>query len=184
MSGPEVEKSGLFNEIGDGQVYPHNEKWYSHLLDQYKLYVEMADRISARRATANSYFLSVNTAMLAFVGYLTSKDSTADLWLLAAAGIVLSYLWHALITSYRNLNTAKWLVVHQIEKRLPISPYDAEWEAMGRGENPKLYKPITHIELGVPYIFMALHVIVFVKSVDWCVLKHLGIFCLPGCANP
>lgn len=181
MAGPEVDKSGLFNEIVEGQVYPHNEKWYSHLLDQYKLYVEMADRISSRRATANSYFLSVNTAMLAFVGYLTSKDATTDLWLLAAAGITLSYLWHALIMSYSNLNTAKWLVVHQIEKRLPISPYDAEWEAMGRGENPKLYKPITHIERGVPYVFMSLHFIVFAKSFNWCWLTFFRVPGWPGC---
>ena len=173
MAEPEVSKYDLFNEIADGQVYPHNEKWYSHLLDQYKLYVEMADRISSRRATANSYFLSVNSAILAFVGYLTSKDSTTDLWLLAVAGITLSYLWHELILSYRNLNTAKWLVVHQIEKRLPISPYDAEWEAMGRGKNPKLYRPISHIESGVPFVFLALHIIVFVKTFGWCWLTIL-----------
>lgn len=69
--------------------------------------------------------------------------------------------------SYSNLNTAKWLVIHQIEKRLPISPYEAEWEAMGRGKNPALYKPITHIELGVPYVFMALHMVVFIKTVNF-----------------
>lgn len=51
------------------------------------------------------------------------------LWLLAIAGIALSVLWEALITSYRNLNTAKFAVIHKIEKRLPISPYEAEWEA-------------------------------------------------------
>lgn len=164
MTEPEIDKSGLFNEIADGQVYPHNEKWYSHLLDQYKLYVEMADRISSRRATANSYFLSVNSAILAFAGYLMSKDSIGYLWLLALAGITLSYFWRALIVSYMNLNTAKWLVIHKIEKRLPISPYDAEWEAMGRGRNSKLYKPITHIEVGVPYVFIALHLVVFITA--------------------
>lgn len=161
---PEVDKGGLWNEIADGQTYPANEKWYSHLLDQYKLYVEMADRISNRRATANSYFLSVNTAILAFVGYLTSKDSTENLWLLAAAGITLSYLWQALIRSYRNLNTAKWLVVHQIEKRLPISPYDAEWKAMGEGKDPSRYRPISHIEIGVPWVFTLLHAIVLLRT--------------------
>jgi hypothetical protein len=122
MPDPEVDKSGLFNEISDGQVYPSNDRWYSHLLDQYKIYVEMADRISSRRATANSYFLSVNSAILAFVGYLSSKQTGEYLWLRAVAGIALSVLWEALITSYRNLNTAKFLVIHKIEKRLPISP--------------------------------------------------------------
>ncbi|MCC8362840.1 hypothetical protein LK996_07090 [Lysobacter sp. A6] len=164
MAEPEIDRQELFNEIQEGQVYPHNDKWYSHLLDQYKLYVEMADRISARRATANSYFLSVNSAILAFVGYLTSKGSDDFLWLLAVAGVTLAYFWRALIQSYKNLNTAKWLVVHRIEKRLPISPYDAEWDAMGRGKNPKLYRPLTHIEVAVPIVFMVLHAFVFLRT--------------------
>ena len=181
MADPEIDKSGLFNEIADGQVYPHNEKWYSHLLDQYKIYVEMADRISSRRATANSYFLSVNSAILAFVGYLSSKDTGEYLWLLAIAGIALSILWEALITSYRNLNTAKFLVIHEIEKRLPISPYDAEWNAMGRGKNPQLYRPISHIERGVPYVFIGLHAVVLLKTFPWCVLTFFRVPPWPGC---
>lgn len=165
-----VDHSKLWNEIQEGQTYPHNEKWYSHLLDQYKLYVEMADRISQRRTTANSYFLSVNSAILAFVGYLTSKDSTDYIWLLAAAGLALTVLWYSVILSYRNLNTAKWNVVHEIEKRLPISPYDAEWEAVERGKNSKLYRPISHVEGGVPWIFFLLHLIVFCRVFPWALM--------------
>lgn len=160
-------KGTLWNDVPEGATYPSNDKWHSHLLDQYKLYVEMADRISQRRTTANSYFLSVNSAILAFAGYLTSKESTEYLWLLAVAGGTLTLLWHSIITSYRNLNTAKWEVVHQIEKRLPISPYDAEWEAVERGKNAKLYRPISHIERGVPWVFLALHAVVLVKSFPW-----------------
>ncbi|WP_230941276.1 RipA family octameric membrane protein [Burkholderia diffusa] len=166
---PDVPKDRLWNEIPDRMAYPDNEKWYSHLLDQYKLYVEMADRISQRRTTANSYFLSVNSAILAFVGYLTSKDSSDYLWLLAIAGVTLTFLWYSIITSYRNLNSAKWEVVHEIEKRLPISPYDAEWDAVQRGKNAKLYRPISHIEAGVPWVFFVLHLIVLLKTFPWLV---------------
>lgn len=183
MAGPEVDRAGLFNEIAEGAVYPHNDKWYSHLLDQYKMYVEMADRISQRRATANTYFLSLNSAILAFVGYLTAKDTSEHLWMLAAGGIALSVLWEALITSYRNLNTAKFKVIHMIEKRLPISPYEAEWVAMGEGRNPTLYRPISHIEQGVPYVFMALHAIVFVRTFNWCWVVFFSQPAWRGCPN-
>ena len=135
----------------------------------------MADRISSRRATANSYFLSVNSAILAFIGYISSKDSAEYLWLLAAGGLTLSILWETLIISYRNLNTAKFLVIHKIEKRLPISPYEAEWEAIGRGKNKKLYRPLSHIEMGVPYVFMALHVVVLARSFPWSWLTFFRI---------
>ena len=159
-----VDHGKLWNEVKPGDDYPKHDKWHSHLLDQYKLYVEMADRISQRRTAANSYFLTVNSAILGFVGYLTSKDSTDYLWLLAVAGTTLALFWYSVIQSYKNLNTAKWSVVHEIEKRLPISPYDAEWEAVERGQNARLYRPISHIEGGVPWVFVFLHLVVFVKT--------------------
>lgn len=170
----DVPQSKLWNEIGEGAVYPSNEKWHSHLLDQYKLYVEMADRISQRRTTANTYFLTVNSAILAFVGYLTSKDSTEYMWLLALAGTMLTLFWYNIINSYRNLNTAKWQIVQDIEKRLPISPYDAEWDAVQRGKNPKLYRPISHIESWVPGVFCFLHLVVFVKTFPWLGLTNFA----------
>ncbi|WP_420481819.1 RipA family octameric membrane protein [Comamonas piscis] len=104
---PDVPQAKLWNELSEGQIYPVNDKWHSHLLDQYKLYVEMADRISQRRTAANTYFLSVNSAILAFVGYLTSKTEPVDyMWLLALAGCMLTLFWYNIINSYKNLNTA------------------------------------------------------------------------------
>lgn len=181
MVSPQVDRAGLFNEIAEGTTYPHNDKWYSHLLDQYKLYVEMADRISQRRATANTYFLSLNSAILAFVGYLSVKETGEYNWMLACGGLALSWLWRSLIISYSNLNTAKFKVIHQIEKRLPISPYEAEWDAMERGTNPALYKPLTHIERNVPLVFMALHIIVFTRMFPWCWLTAFREPPWPGC---
>ncbi len=163
----EVPQGKLWNDIKEGVTYPPNEKWHSHLLDQYKLYVEMADRVSQRRTNANTYFLSVNSAILAFVGYLTTNKSPEYMWLLAIAGCMLTLFWYNIVHSYRKLNTAKWQVVQDIEKRLPISPYDAEWDAVERGINPKLYRPVSHIEAWVPGVFLLLHLIVFFKTFPW-----------------
>lgn len=163
----DVSKPRLWNEIEEGGTYPPNEKWHSHLLEQYKLYVEMADRISQRRTSANSYFLTVNSAMLAFVGYLTTEAHPDYMWIVALAGCMLTLFWYNVIISYRNLNTAKWQIVQDIEKRLPISPYHAEWEALQRGGNPKLYRPISHIESWVPWVFLLLHLIVLVRTFPW-----------------
>jgi hypothetical protein len=158
----------LFNQH---DPYPPNEKTQAHLLDQYKLYLELADRVSARRQTANSYFLAINTALLSFVGYITVKDSSDYLWLLGAAGGVLCYFWYRLIRAYKDLNSAKFRIVHRIEKHLPISPFDAEWEELGRGQDPEKYNPLTHIEVGVPWVFFALHAYVFVRTVPWAQLR-------------
>lgn len=45
----------------------------SDYLDLYKLAVEMADRVSARRGTANAFFVTVNTALLAFLSLAELK---------------------------------------------------------------------------------------------------------------
>src|SRR5215207_998331 len=135
------------NEYGD--------QYQNHLLEEYKLYVQMADKISERRQSANSFFLTVNTALIAFLGLVATPNVGSDPgvaanpplpWVLvvSAAGVVLCYTWFRLVRSYKDLNSGKFKVIHAIESRLPSSPYDAEWEAVGRGEDPMLYLPFTH----------------------------------------
>lgn len=155
-----------------------DEKLRGVLLDQYKLYVEMADRISARRQNANTFALSVNTALIGLIGYVQAQDSMAlkegFFWAVALAGLILNFAWYRMVRSYRDLNTAKFLVIHQIEKRLVISPFDAEWEAVGRGKDRNLYLPFTHIEIWIPWLFFALHALILVKSIPW--IKFLSCF--------
>lgn len=161
----------LINERPEGQKYDDGPA-QSHLLDQYKLYVEMADRVSGRRLTANTYFLSVNTALLGYVAYI-AKENTSYLWLLGLAGVALCWLWFRIIRSYRDLNTSKFAVVHEIEKLLPLSPYAAEWELAGKGKNSGKYHPLTHIETGVPIIFLVLHAFVVLRTIPWRTLLSL-----------
>jgi hypothetical protein len=148
----------------------YDGEYQNHLLEQYKLYVQMADKISERRQSANSFFLTVNTALIAFLGLVASPDVGGDSGLVAspplpwvlvvsAAGVVLCYTWFRLVRSYKDLNTAKFKVVHAIEKRLPASPYDAEWEAVGRRERSDLYLPFTHVEIYIPWVFATLYVL-------------------------
>ncbi|MFX0202093.1 MAG: hypothetical protein ACFFCW_38775 [Candidatus Hodarchaeota archaeon] len=155
----------------------YGDKYLDHLIEQYKTYLEMADRISSRRQSANLFFLTLNTTTIGLVSYVNFGDNrvTAFYWLISIAGLTLSYMWYRLIRSYRDLNTAKFKVVHEIEAKLPISPYNAEWEAVERGENPKLYLPFTHIEIYIPWVFFAVHSFVFLRCLPWSsILKSLG----------
>jgi len=153
----------------------YGSDYRTHYLEMYKLYVEMADRISMRRQSANSFFLTINSAIIAVLGYVqfgvylgaklgVEPSQTNDFyWIISVLGMVLCVIWYRLVRSYSQLNTAKFKVIHRIEQQLPLAPYDAEWEAVGRGENPKLYKPFTHIEVKIPWIFFALNLAVFLK---------------------
>jgi len=84
-------------------------------MEQYKLAVEMADRISARRATANGFFLTVQTTLLA----LMAVKGLDRAWV-AAGGIVLAGTWWLLLRSYRDLSSAKWKVIQAIEEQSQV----------------------------------------------------------------
>lgn len=146
----------------------YGDNFKPHLLEQYKLYVEMADRISSRRQSANSFFLSVNTAIIAVISYVNfgSKTTSEFYWLISFAGMVLCFMWFRLIRSYKDLNSAKFKVIHELESLLPVAPYDMEWQKVERGKNSKLYLPFTHVEIYIPWVFFLIHVFVFVKAIS------------------
>ena len=153
----------------------YGEKYPDHLIEQYKVYLEMADRISSRRQAANSFFLTLNTAIVVFVSYVNFGEAQAGAfyWLISIAGMTISFMWYRLIRSYKDLNSAKFKVVHEIESKLPISPYDAEWEAVGRGDNSNLYLPFTHIEIYIPWVYFIIHTFVFLKCMSLTKLARL-----------
>jgi len=147
----------------------YGANYRSHVLDIYKLYVEMADRISKRRQAANSFFLALNSAMIAAAEYVRLGDktlSTAAFYsAIGFAGTILCYQWYRLIRSYKDLNSGKFKVVQAIEAQLPLKAYYAEWDALGRDERADLYLPFTKIELRVPWVFMAIHILVILNSI-------------------
>lgn len=140
-----------------------------HLFEQYKLYIEMTDRISQRRQTANTFLLTVNTALVALLGIAFPNTlgvlGTAWYAMVGIAGIVLCYTWRRLIRSYSDLNKTKFTVVHEIEQTLPIRPYIAEWKAVGEGKDSKRYLPFTHVEPRIPSLFAALYFTLIASSI-------------------
>ena len=131
-----------------------DDLYQPHLLEQYKLYVEMADRISERRGVANAFFATLNTVLLtSIIGFIEAHKSE-NAYILPLVGIVVSIVWAVLLRSYRNLNSAKFTVVGLLEEKLPASPYwHAEWYALGEGKNWRKHIPLSPIETYVPAVF-------------------------------
>lgn len=154
---------GLADRLWNKDVfdeYDDKGKFKDHVLEQYKLCVEMADRISARRSTANTFFLTLNTLVIGALSACAEKFSRLSVIVVCIAAIVLCYVWKRLINSYRQLNTAKYTVIGEFEKRLPTSPYwSAEWNVLGEGKDPKKYKQLTAVEKWVPIVFMCLYLL-------------------------
>src|ERR1700712_4485743 len=92
-------RSGLTNPSITSRNYEgEQEKIQSAILEQYKLYVEMADRISARRALTNTFFITLNTAVFTVIGAFWKNSTSGHSWLLifpaiALTGQCLAWFW-------------------------------------------------------------------------------------------
>ena len=158
----------------DEWIFPNppskfNGNYYDLLLNQYKLYVEMANAISERRSKANTFFLSANSFLITTLGVLTKfqvENNLGFFWLYIAstAGILFAVTWLLLVRNYKQLNSSKYQVIHDIEKKLPASPYIKEWRNLDSGKNWKKYMKLTNIESIIPILFIALYLILSIGT--------------------
>ncbi len=146
-----------------GDVY--GGSFHADLLEQYKLYVQSAENVSARRVASNRYLLSINAALVALYG-LQSSNFGQGYWtlLIPIIGIPVSLLWYLIIKSHADLNSIKFDVIHELEQHLPAAMYKHEWTLAEEGQG-KNYRAVTRIERWIPLLFTALHVVLAIMIV-------------------
>ncbi len=134
----------------------------------FELYLATAEKVSDRRAEANTWMLSVNSAIVALYGYLQGDKMAVGaaqkavwLWAIPAAGAIVGLAWAALLTSYRDLNRAKFAVLRQIEADLPVALFTRERETYLRDRR----RSLSNIERLIPGCFALLYVVMLVAAV-------------------
>ncbi len=139
------------------------------VIEVYKIAVEMADRVSSRRATANAFFLTVNTTLVAVIGLNKTRASNPVMAIsVCVAGILVAACWWFLLRNYRRLNEAKFKVINKIEsEHLPVKPFTDEWDQLGQNDptedtRSKVlvgFQQLGNIERIIPIIFGGLYLI-------------------------
>src|SRR5208282_2200561 len=151
-----------------GDLFAKNENEYgdaykTHLFEQYKLFVESVEKTSDRRQQANNYFIAINTALISLIGLsfqIKILENVAWIkFILSVVGVIMCVIFWYLIRSYRQLNTGKFAVIHEIEKHLPLALYKYEWKVLGEGKDKRKYYPFSHIELLIPWVFGMIYVL-------------------------
>ena len=143
----------------------YGDRYSDHIMEQYKLYVEMADRVSQRRDQSNRFYVALLGALAAILviaaRFVLSDDGETSMFMTAvfltsgAFGAILSVIWYLNIRSYRVLNSAKFEIIHELEKRLPFDGYTKEWEILRPPEGSPKYLQLTAVEQFVPILVFA-----------------------------
>lgn len=135
-----------------------DKKDQNKLLESYKIAINMADKISDRRALANNFFLTLNTAILAFSGI---KAKTLVLF----AGILVCIDWLLLLRNYQQLNQAKFEVINKLEKKLSLNIMSLEWDILQQNG----YKTLSSREQIIPITFICVYSV-------WIFVEHQIFF--------
>lgn len=136
--------------------------------EQYKMLVESAEKVSDKRMTANNYFLTINTALISITGlFISSNFLSVKPWfacVVGGMGLIICIIWFLIVLSYKQLNSGKFQMIHKLEEKLPVKVFSNEWKILGEGKDIKKYFPLSHIEMGVPFVFGLLYlVLLFIK---------------------
>ena len=162
----------LFNQSKE----TYGDSFNAHLLEQYKLYVQSAENVSARRVASNRYMLALSAAIVALYGLLYANiDPGASALMIPLVGIAVSLVWFAIIKSHADLNRVKFHIIHELEEHLPASVYRHEWLLAEDGRG-KTYQEVSKFESLVPWLFVALHL--FLTA--WIVGENAGVVDLVG----
>ena len=158
----------LLEASDDGQ---HRDEDRPVVLDVYKVAVEMADRVSARRSLANDFYLTTHSAFVAgiLVAVTGREQITAPtgvmLICIATAGKVLALLWWCSLVGHQRLNRAKYKAINHIEDAPPAKPTYQEWDLLEREHQDSRrhrYRELGWAERRVSLLFIALYVAVLV----------------------
>ncbi|MGW2055574.1 RipA family octameric membrane protein [Streptomyces sp. NPDC001840] len=140
------------------------------ILEQYKLCVEMADRLSARRGITNSFFLTLNLAVISLIASMVSKVASESEIFIPVVALIITcgecFVWFCALRSYRLLNKAKYAVIEVLEERLPARAYSkGEWHTFVRSGQHGKYFRLTSAEQAMPLLFALGYVALFVHFV-------------------
>jgi hypothetical protein len=133
----------------------YGERYKADLMTQFNNFVATTSEVSTWRYNANGFFSTINTALLTSAGLLGDKSAGLH-WQIAVAGVLLCVIWRRMILSCRALNNAKFKVILDIEKQLPLAPFTVE----DRYFNADGGKSLTSVEKWVPVLFMVAYILV------------------------
>ncbi len=125
-------------------------------LEIYKVLVSTITANENRRQQASVVYLGMIAAIVTAVGVVRY-----NMQLIYPASLIflISMVWFLTIRYFRRLAKAKFAVVSEIEKDLPVAAFEMEWKMLS--EEKKNSIDLTHLEMFLP-LFIALGCVVYI----------------------
>lgn len=148
----------LINSVFDED----NEK----LFEQYKMFAKTSEDLLTRRQNVNNFYMSANAAIITIIA--TAFTVIEENWdakclvaiVISIPGILMCHSWKQILQSYGTVNSSKMVILGIMEKKLPASLFQAEWQVMDCKYNKRPYVPFTEGEGKTPSYFKIVYYII------------------------
>ena len=154
----------IFSQKYSEMATDEKAAYKNELVEQYMMFQKSSEDLVTRRQNLNSFYISVNSALVALMGIVFGiVDMPAKilaLFFMCLSGIILDISWIRILNSYGSLNASKMKVINLLEEQLPVTLYAAEWRVMSDKLNNKKYISFTDSETAVPKIFVGIYIAV------------------------
>ncbi|WP_266080608.1 RipA family octameric membrane protein [Haladaptatus caseinilyticus] len=124
------------------------------VLELWKQYEQTARDVSNRRLKNNRFYQRLLGATVAGVGVAAKFNAIGPFVYVVVGliGVAISLLWMMHIVSYKQLNSGKYDVLHDLESELPYQPFSQEWKKLDRGRDPTTFITHTSVEIWWPRV--------------------------------
>ncbi|MCH5051057.1 RipA family octameric membrane protein [Pectobacterium aquaticum] len=141
-----------------------------HLIELYKIMVNSSEQLIQRRQITNGFFITIIGSIIGATGFVIKEKiitgfSTLFLIFPILIGLLMCRSWKNLIHNYGKLNSGKFKVIHQLESKLKLKIFSAEWIALGKGLRKEKYQSFTSTEKNVPNLFCCLLWLIFIMII-------------------
>lgn len=136
------------------------------LFQQYRLFVDSAEKISERRSHLNTFFIALHSLFVSGLSFFKT-DIFSYIIPICIFGCVLAFLWWYMLCNYRSLNKAKFKIIQEIEKHLPLNLYSTEWSLYKTRKhwyNPNRYFSFSRLEMVLPWLLILVYVYIIITT--------------------
>lgn len=124
--------------------------------EQYKIFIESAEKMSEKRINQNNIYLTFSLALLSFVS--VSKLDKIFFYIICILGILISMVWFVTIDNYSKRNKVKYQIINEYENNNKLKWFNEE------NKRISILTNLTLLEKTLPITFIIIYlIIIYIK---------------------
>ena len=124
--------------------------------EQYKIFVDSAEKNSEKRINQNNIYLTFSLALFSFISI--TKLNKLAFFILCILGTIISIIWYVTIDNYSKMNKVKFDIINEYEKENNLNWFSEEQKRISILTN------LSFLEKLLPIAFIVIYLIVMFSS--------------------